>query len=59
MLIQQTMTKGEGGKPVASQDEKKPSTVSSVRVIKKASENDVGTVVRPTSDGTSYTETKE
>ncbi len=59
MLIQQTMTKGKGGKPVASQDEKKPSTVSSVRVIKKASENDVGTVVRPTSDGTSYTETKE
>lgn len=32
---------------------------SSVKVIKKAEESDVATVVRPTSDGISYTETKE
>ncbi len=32
---------------------------SSVKVIKKASENEETTVVRPTSDGTSYIETKE
>ena len=31
----------------------------SVKVIKKASENEETTVVRPTSDGTSYIETKE